>query len=59
MILPLGVLAVRALIPPNVLAECRDRARQLEGKPRNWLAAAVIVIVWIALAVAGGYWLAG
>ena len=57
-ILPLGVMAVRALIPANVLAECRDRANQVEGKPRNWLAASVIVAVWIALSVAGGYWLA-
>jgi uncharacterized membrane protein YkvA (DUF1232 family) len=57
-ILPLGVMAVRALIPANVLAECRDRAKALEGKPRNWLAATVIVAVWIALAVAGGYCLA-
>jgi uncharacterized membrane protein YkvA (DUF1232 family) len=57
-ILPLGVMAVRALIPEGVLAECRDRARQLEGKPRNWVAAVIIVAVWIALAIAGGAWLA-
>ena len=58
-ILPLGVMAVRAMIPEGVLAECRDRASRLEGKPRNWIAAVVIVAVWIALAVIGGYCLVG
>jgi hypothetical protein len=58
-ILPLGVMAVRAMIPAIVLAECRDRATRLDGKPRNWLGAAMIILVWIALAVVGGYWLAG
>ena len=57
-ILPLGVMAVRAMIPEGVLAECRERASQLEGRPRNWVAAVVIVTVWIALAVIGGYWMA-
>jgi uncharacterized membrane protein YkvA (DUF1232 family) len=58
-ILPLGVMAVRAMIPEGVLAECRERASRLEGKPRSWIAAVVIVAVWIALAVIGGYWLVG
>ena len=55
-LIPLGVIAVRAMIPPAVLAECRERARRMEGKPRNWLAAAIIVAVWLALATAAIYW---
>ena len=38
-LIPLGVMAVRAMIPGAVLAECRQRARHLEGKSRNWVAA--------------------
>jgi hypothetical protein len=38
-----------------VLAECRERARQLESKPPNWVAAGVIVAVWISLAALGIY----
>jgi len=57
-LLPLGVMAVRAMIPGEVLAECRERAARLEGEPRNWTAAAVIVAVWLCLAAAGAYWLA-
>jgi uncharacterized membrane protein YkvA (DUF1232 family) len=55
-LIPLGVLAVRAMIPPTVLADCRERASRLEGKPRSWLAAAIIVSVWVALAAAAIYW---
>jgi hypothetical protein len=29
----------------------------MEGKPRNWTAAAVIVVIWLALAAVAGYWL--
>jgi predicted PurR-regulated permease PerM len=50
-------MAVRAMIPSAVLAECRERAKLLEGKPRNWIAAAIIVAIWLGLAVAAIYWL--
>ena len=55
-LIPLGVLAVRAMVPAPVLAECRERAREMEGKPRNWFAAAVIVAIWLAIAAAAIYW---
>jgi len=40
------------------LEECRQRACHLEGKPRNWTAAAIIVTIWLALTLAAIYWLA-
>jgi uncharacterized membrane protein YkvA (DUF1232 family) len=57
LVIPLGVMAVRALIPEVVLAECRERASRMEGKPRNKIAAAIIVLVWFGLAAAVIYWL--
>ena len=57
-LIPLGVMAVRALVPEAVLSECRERAARLEGKPTNRIAAAVIVAIWIALAGAALYWIA-
>jgi len=57
-LIPLGVMAVRAMIPGAVLEECRQRACHLEGKPRNWTAAAIIVTIWLALTLAAIYWLA-
>ncbi len=51
-LIPLGVALVLKMIPPQVMIECRARADTLmaKGKPRNWVAAAVIVLIWIALA---------
>ena len=57
-LLPLGIMAVRAMIPGEILAECRERAALLEGEPRNWIAAAIIVAIWLCLATTAIYWLA-
>jgi uncharacterized membrane protein YkvA (DUF1232 family) len=54
-LIPLGVLAVRAMVPAAVLDECRERARELDEKPRSWAAAGVIVCIWIAVAIAGAW----
>ena len=59
LLLPLGVLAVRALIPAAVLAECRARAAQAASRPRSWVGAAVIVAIWLAVTAAAGVWLIG
>lgn len=56
-LIPLGVLAVRALIPEAVLEDCRVRARQLDTKPRNWVAAGFILMLWLLLAALTTYWL--
>ena len=52
-LLPLGIALVLRLIPAPVMAECRVKAqgRLDSGQPVNWSAAAVIVCIWIALAV--------
>lgn len=57
-LIPLGVMAVRSFVPPLVLEECRVKAAALERKPTNWLAAGVIVALWLAIAVAAIYYLA-
>jgi uncharacterized membrane protein YkvA (DUF1232 family) len=59
LLIPLGVMAVRALVPEAVLADCRERASQLTARPRNWVAAGIIVAVWLLLAAAVAYWLVG
>lgn len=56
-LIPLGVLVVRALIPDAVLEECRQRALTLEGKPVNRAGAVAVVLVWLALGFAGVYWM--
>jgi uncharacterized membrane protein YkvA (DUF1232 family) len=51
-LIPLGVLAVRAMVPRDVMDECRLRARQTMagGKPRSRLGLALVVGAWIVLA---------
>ena len=53
-LIPLGVAAVIKLIPPAVLNESRDKAQAVlsQGKPTNWVAAGVIVLIWLLLAAA-------
>jgi uncharacterized membrane protein YkvA (DUF1232 family) len=50
-LIPLGVLLARRLIPASVLAECRQKAQEImqQGKPTNWVAAGVIIGIWILL----------
>src|SRR5438270_176896 len=51
-LVPLGIALARKMIPADVLAECRVKAqdRLAEGKPTNWVAAAIIIAIWLALA---------
>jgi uncharacterized membrane protein YkvA (DUF1232 family) len=51
-LVPLGILLAVRLMPKDVMAECRAAAQQRsqEGKPVNWIAAGVIVCIWLVLA---------
>ncbi len=55
-VVPIGVLIAAKLVPPDVFAECREKARGIaEGeKPVSRVAAVVVVAVWllfVALAI--------
>lgn len=53
-LLPLGVILARRMIPDDVLSDCRDRAREMTErgeKPTSRVAAVVVVVLWIATAV--------
>jgi uncharacterized membrane protein YkvA (DUF1232 family) len=51
-LIPVGVIVARRLIPTQVLAECRERAAEElhAGKSLSRAAAAVIVMLWLGLA---------
>jgi uncharacterized membrane protein YkvA (DUF1232 family) len=53
-LIPLGIAMVLKTIPPEVMAECRENAAlaMAGGKPKNWVAAGIIVAIWILLALA-------
>jgi hypothetical protein len=52
---PLGVVAVRAMIPEPVLADCRARAEAAlgQGRPVSRLGGAITIVIWLVLAGAG------
>jgi uncharacterized membrane protein YkvA (DUF1232 family) len=57
LLIPFGVMAVRAMIPASVLAECREKAAQASEKPTSRVAAVVIIVIWLLVAAAFIYWL--
>ena len=52
-LIPLGIVLALKMIPPDVLADCRQRARQAVGtnKLTNRTTAGVIIVIWILLAL--------
>jgi uncharacterized membrane protein YkvA (DUF1232 family) len=56
-LLPLGIAWAIRLIPAQVMTECRERARAtVSGKPRSMVAAAIIILVWLAVLAAIACW---
>jgi uncharacterized membrane protein YkvA (DUF1232 family) len=58
-LVPLGLALAIRMIPAEILAECREKARRLSKKPVNRVAAVVVVAVWLALAALAVYLVAG
>jgi uncharacterized membrane protein YkvA (DUF1232 family) len=56
-IVPLGILLVVKLIPPDLMAEFRAEAARREGRPRSIVAAIAIVAIWISAAALLLWWL--
>src|SRR3712207_2681356 len=53
-VVPIGVLIAAKLVPAEVFAECRVKARERAEKPVSRVAAVVVVAVWllcVALAI--------
>ena len=55
-VVPLGILAVVRLIPPDVLAENRLLAQQAAPRPISRVGAATVILIWV-VAVALTAWL--
>ncbi len=58
-LLPLGIAAVRKMIPSEILAECREKAIEASTKPtkKNWIAAGFIIAIWVLVAIWVVRWL--
>jgi uncharacterized membrane protein YkvA (DUF1232 family) len=54
LIVPLGIMLVIRLIPPEIMAEHRALAKAAQDRPVSRTAAAVIVVLWtLSIALAG------
>ncbi len=49
-LVPLGIALALKMIPPEVMAECRAKAQASHDQPTNWVAAVIVVAIWILLA---------
>ncbi len=56
LLVPLGVLLALKLIPAEVMAESREKARDIHEKPVNRWTGALVVLLWLALAGLGIVW---
>ena len=57
-LVPLGIVAAIRMIPPHVLAECRERARNesLHETSAGRIAAIVVIGIWLILAALCARW---
>jgi hypothetical protein len=53
-LIPLGILLALRMIPTEVMEDCRQEAELLMAsqKPVNKIAGAIIVLIWLMLALA-------
>lgn len=51
-IVPLGIALALKMIPAEVMAECRESAREImaQGRPVNKVAAVIIIAIWLLAA---------
>jgi uncharacterized membrane protein YkvA (DUF1232 family) len=56
-LLPLGIWFVLKLIPKDVMAESREKAKALSEKPISRTAAVIIVLLWIVSIALFAFWL--
>ncbi|KZE37119.1 hypothetical protein AV656_11085 [Bhargavaea cecembensis] len=51
-LVPLGVMLALKMIPEEVISDCKAKAeeRMKNGKPKNWLAALIILLIWCVIA---------
>jgi uncharacterized membrane protein YkvA (DUF1232 family) len=57
-LVPLGIVAVIRLIPPEVMAEHRDMASAAQDRPVSRAAAIVVISIWVAAASVSAWLLA-
>ena len=55
-VVPIGLVIVLRLIPPEVLASARVQAGEYLSRPKNYWAAAFIVVIWLLFSLGAFAW---
>ena len=55
-IVPLGIMLAIKLIPDDLMAEFREEAARLEGRPTSYTGAAIIALIWLAVVALLLWW---
>jgi uncharacterized membrane protein YkvA (DUF1232 family) len=56
LIIPLGIVVVKRLMPQSLMAYFQMKASQQAGRPTSYVAAAAIVLAWCAMAASVATW---
>jgi uncharacterized membrane protein YkvA (DUF1232 family) len=59
LLLPAAIWLALKMIPGEVMVEARERAAEVEARPRSMLGAVLIVLVWVGAAAATGWYFLG
>ena len=61
LLIPLGISLALKMIPAEVINDCRLQAEKefKDGKPVNWVAAVIIILVWLGILALVVTWLVG
>jgi uncharacterized membrane protein YkvA (DUF1232 family) len=54
-IVPIGIALAIRLIPPDVMAECRERAIAAQDRPVSKAAAAFVIVIWLLAISTSGF----
>ena len=57
-LVPLGISIALKMIPEDVLVEAREKAEHefVDGKPKNWYAGAIIILIWVIVLALVVFW---
>lgn len=60
-LLPFAIALALRMVPPDVMAECRERARAAEHtrSRAGWIGAVWVVLIWVGLSALAAVWALG
>jgi uncharacterized membrane protein YkvA (DUF1232 family) len=59
LLVPLGIALAIRMIPEEVMVDAREGVEEAfpDGKPKNWVAGAIIIAIWVGILALVVYWM--